>query len=114
MRILLFLSAFLLASCSKPRPTPQAELARIVATPKSPAWTGTVVSVRTEPTTTPSHSAIVEATERSDVHRFTVFYKDGIWYYDQPISIISEGERIYAFDISNTVSQAARQFDFQR
>lgn len=52
------------------------------------------MSIRTEPIATPSHTAVVESTREGNVLHFSVFCKDGTWYYDRAISLVSQGERI--------------------
>ena len=116
MRILLLLaSTVAFSSCKKgaPPPDPKSYLSSIVSA-ATDGVIGRVISVRTEPTSTPSHSAIIEARHNSEVYRFSVFCKDGDWYYDKPISLVSEGVPITAYDISTDVSIIVYKFKFKR
>ena len=114
LRLLTVCAAALLHfACSDPKPDPKSTLSEIVASPEAGA-SGKVVSVRTEPTETPSHSAVIEATMGTEVYQFSVFCKEGVWYYDGPISLVSEGVPITAYDISTEVSIAAYKFNFKR
>lgn len=116
LRILLLLASIIaFSSCKKnvPPPDPKSDLSSIVSAARD-GVIGRVISVRTEPTTTPSHSAVIEARHKSEVYRFSVFCKDGVWYYDKPISMVSEGVPITAFDISREVSIIVYKFKFKR
>lgn len=96
MKALAILAATLaLTACQKPQPQTdaRAEIQKIVREAKAPV-TGKLISFRTEPTTSPSHSAVIEASDKSGVYRFSVFRKDAKWYYDGPVSLTSGGEII--------------------
>jgi len=93
-----FLAILLLASCSRPpsEDGPQISLQHIVDAAKPPV-TAKVMEVRTEPTEFPSHSAIIQAVDKNgDTWTFAVFRKQGKWYYDRPVALISGGKNIPA------------------
>ena len=110
-----FLLALFLVACSKPTPAPDAagDLARIVAHPKNSEVVAKVVSCRTEPTATPSHSAVIEVVDKGDVYRLALFRKDGVWHYDRPISLVSQGTPITG-DITTDTSTVAYKLDLRR
>jgi hypothetical protein len=107
----LSLCLLVLAACSDPAPDPRAELDRIVADGQT---AGTVESFRTEPTATPSHRAVIRATDGDRTCRFQVFFKDGSWFYETPLELVVDGEVHDNYDISTSVSIIAYKFDFDR
>ena len=125
MKLLIFLAISMIPSCSKKESPSDAylELSRIMKHPKQDEGkiTGRF-DLHTEPSETPSHRATIEAvwehpygTKVShEVYRFSAFRKNGIWYYDRPISLVCDGEPITRYDISTDGSLAAFKFDFRR